>query len=244
MSYILDALRKSDQQRRRGAVPTLHAAPPTVVITKQGIPPAYTLMAVVLLAAGMAIGWLRPWQVSEPSAESALIATKPPVPFPAQTPALQATPLPAPSVKMEADMPLREPGQPVQALPSARATSAKIEEKAKVGHLALAKAVIAPPKDSPKVSPEKPAIAAFANEAPERGVGTLAELPASIRQEIPRMAISGHVYSAEAEGRLVGINDQLVREGESPAPGLVLEQITPDGMVFSYKKYRFRRDAQ
>ncbi len=72
----------------------------------------------------------------------------------------------------------------------------------------------------------------------------MAQLPASIQQEIPKISISGLVYSDDSQGRLVGINDQLLREGEYPAPGLKLEQITPDGVIFSYKKYRFRRDAQ
>ena len=39
--------------------------------------------------------------------------------------------------------------------------------------------------------------------------------------------------------RLVGINDRMLREGDSVEPGLVLEQITPDGMILSYKGYRF-----
>ena len=40
---------------------------------------------------------------------------------------------------------------------------------------------------------------------------------------------------------MVGINDKLLREGATLPPGLMLEQITPEGMVFAYKGYRFRR---
>ena len=40
------------------------------------------------------------------------------------------------------------------------------------------------------------------------------------------------------------LNDQLLHEGESLSPGLVLEQITPDGMVFSFRGYRFRQGVQ
>lgn len=55
------------------------------------------------------------------------------------------------------------------------------------------------------------------------------------------MSISVHAYSSQAGNRLVYINNRLLREGMSLAPGLTLEQITPDGMIFTYKGYRFSR---
>ncbi len=60
MSYILEALRKSDQQRQRGAAPTLLAGPAIAPAPKQTAYWAYGLLAVLLLGAGIAIGWLRP----------------------------------------------------------------------------------------------------------------------------------------------------------------------------------------
>ena len=67
MSYILDALRKSDQQRRRGAAPALLTGQGTAAAPKQPALLSYGLLALVLLGAGIAIGWLRPWQ-PEPAA--------------------------------------------------------------------------------------------------------------------------------------------------------------------------------
>jgi general secretion pathway protein B len=66
-------------------------------------------------------------------------------------------------------------------------------------------------------------------------------LPPAIQQEIPPMAISVHAYSSRPADRIVGINDRLLREGGDVPPGLTLDEITPDGMIFSYKGYRFRR---
>jgi len=79
--------------------------------------------------------------------------------------------------------------------------------------------------------------------AKDSGVINMAELPPSIQQELPKLAILAHSYSSKPKARFVFINDRMVHEEESPAPGLKLEQITPDGMVFSYKGYRFRRNA-
>jgi len=75
-------------------------------------------------------------------------------------------------------------------------------------------------------------------------VVAFSDLPVSIQQEIPKLAISVHAYSPVAKERLVGINDRVLREGEQLAPGLKLEQITLDGMIISYKGYRFRRGVR
>lgn len=63
MSYILDALKKSDQMRKRGAAPTLQSAS---VVSVQ--PPrsrgVYFGLSGAILMCGIAIGWLRPWQAT------------------------------------------------------------------------------------------------------------------------------------------------------------------------------------
>ena len=58
------------------------------------------------------------------------------------------------------------------------------------------------------------------------------------------MTISVHVYSGDPGKRLVGINNRMLREDEHVVPGLKLEQITPDGMIFGYKGYSFRRGVK
>jgi general secretion pathway protein B len=58
------------------------------------------------------------------------------------------------------------------------------------------------------------------------------------------MTITVHAYSRAPKDRLVGVNDKLLHEGDAAAPDLVLERITPDGMVFTYKGVRFQRGVQ
>ena len=58
------------------------------------------------------------------------------------------------------------------------------------------------------------------------------------------MTISVHAYSGNPGDRLVSINNRMLREGDSVAPGLRLEQITPDGMIFGYRGYSFRRGVK
>jgi general secretion pathway protein B len=77
--------------------------------------------------------------------------------------------------------------------------------------------------------------------APEPAVGTLQDLPAQIQREIPVITVGGYIYSGTKADRSVLVNNRLLREGDEAAPGLVLEKMTPSGMVLNYKGYRYRR---
>jgi len=211
MSYILDALKKSDQQRQLGATPTLQAAQVTVAAPKRRVFIPYTLFAAVLLGAGILIGWLQPWQAEQPARMMAPAAAKPPSPVLQQAASATLAVLP----EMPGTM---KPGNPA--------------------HVSAATpAAVAPVPDKPL--PEESA--SVAEVAPEQEAIRFEELPVQIQRELPELTVQLHAYSSKASERLVYINAIRRREGESVIPGVVLEQITPDGMVFSYKGYRFKR---
>ncbi len=210
MSYILDALKKSDQQRQRSAAPTLSSATIAIETTKK--PVYYGLFAVLLLGAGIVIGLLRPWQPELPVAEATYTAAPALV---LKQPAVMSGYASPEMVKKSAQVSMNPP--PV--LPAAP----KVEKP---------QAAVAIDKSVAAVPVEK-----SADAAPR----VLTELPALIQQEIPAMTIQFHAYSAIPANRLVSINSLMLHEGESLMPGLKLEQITVEGMIFSYKGYRFQR---
>jgi general secretion pathway protein B len=195
MSYILDALKKSDQQRNLGTPPTLQFAQATMPAQKRPSIFHYGLLAVVLLCAGVAIGLLRPWQAERLPSETGSIAPGTPVAIrqPAAPPTMTASP----------------------------------EVPANTAHEIAA----APVRQIP---------ANLAAKAHEQQALSFDELPAQIQQEIPEIAVQLHAYSSKPAERLAYINSKKLREGDSVMPGLTLEQITPDGMIFNYKGYRFR----
>lgn len=242
MSYILDALRKSDQQRQRGAAPTLLAGQATAVAPKQPAFLAYGLLAVVLVGAGMLIGWLRPWQPEQAAPGRAeLVAAKPLESTPRQ-------PAPAPSEMAPQPKPerqLQNATPPAQAAPALVPAKPQLPARAKPetdGTPREADAAVSRKTAAP--APEQPVGTAAADAARVPTVISMAELPLSVQQELPAMAISVHAYSGNPGDRLVGINNRMLREGEHVVPGLKLEQITPDGMIFGYKGYRFRRGVK
>lgn len=232
MSYILDALRKSDQQRQRGAAPRLLAARASAAAPKRPAAWAYGLFGIVLLGAGIAIGWLRPWQAEPPAAEP--LAAQRLEPRPAQV---------APVAKAGKQIPAirsRPSAAPAQApARAAEKPQAVATAEPKTGAREIAKQA---PREEPKPAVEKGAGAA--PPPAEQKVVALADLPLAIQQELPNMAISVHAYSGNPKERLVGINNRMLREGDFVQPGLGLEQITPDGMIFSYKGYRFVRGVR
>ncbi|HKQ22979.1 MAG TPA: general secretion pathway protein GspB [Burkholderiales bacterium] len=261
MSYILDALRKSDQQRQRGAAPTLLAVQTAAIAPKQPALLTYGLLAVVLVGAGVVIGWLRPWQTQQavPHTPVAVIV-KPLESIPrVQGPAPSVVAPRPPSPELQA---AQTESAPSETAPQSKDTTQPAETAAagsgkappaKAKPLARAKPEMdGPPRETAATAPEKAAA-----PAPQRSadiaasdatsgppVISMAELPPQVREALPVMTISVHGYSDNPEGRLVGINYRILREGDSVVPGLELQQITPDGMIFSFKGFRFRRGVK
>ncbi len=227
MSYILEALKKSDQQRQRGTTPTLPTAQVSVAAPKQPLLVYYGLLAAVLLGAGITIGWLRPWQAEQPAPATEPSAARSPIPY-------QAAPAPLPEPPEMATKTARELPAPPVAQPAPRGDAMKPDNStpASTGAPGAVASASVP-------LPEK-----TASRAQEQRAIPMAELPLTIQQEIPAMTIQLHAYSGNPSERLVSINSRMLREGGSLTPDLMLEQITPDGMIFSYKGYRFQRGVR
>jgi hypothetical protein len=65
------------------------------------------------------------------------------------------------------------------------------------------------------------------------------ELAPQVRDALPNLSFSMLVYAKKPEGRWININGSKRREGEEIASGLKLEEITPEGAIFSYQGHRF-----
>ncbi len=247
MSYILDALRKSEQQRQRGGAPRLLAVQTMPEADARPVSLKYGLIAAALIGAGFAIGIVRPWQHAQPSS-----ATDPFVaePLNSKGPTLEAPASAFPSVMKSGREPsMRRPGENVKrnadpAVPVAK-RQGSAEEKLAI-HAQIAPPdrtamVVAAPNKATVPTQEMSTNVNHTDVPSEQTVLTLTSLPLSIQREIPAMSIQGHAFSSVPKDRVVLINDRLVQEGEYAAPGLRLEHITPDGLVLSYKNYQFRQ---
>lgn len=107
MSYILEALQKSEHARHRGKVPDLNTLPETTpsVTGHAATPrPPYLAAGFALALAAAILGWWRPWQAAAPHAAApapvAMAAESP-----QQTAGAQPTPQPAPPPQAKPDVP-------------------------------------------------------------------------------------------------------------------------------------------
>jgi general secretion pathway protein B len=254
MSYILDALRKSDQQRRRGAVPGLPAAPVTITVLERSKFFSYALLGIFLLEIIIAIVWLHPWRSQPPEAPTNMSIHQPSQSL--RTPLSELG-------EIAADASAVLPGSPQQQHPSAvsistafaapvpelqlpASTNAEVTYKRTNGTnwTNRTTAIAANPASAnnsrpPTNSDERPEV-----DGQEPNVIASAGPPSSFQATLPPMAIAVHAYSSRPQDRLVSINERVLHEGDYLAPDLKLEQITPDGMIFNYRGNRVQRGAQ
>src|SRR3989344_278622 len=68
---------------------------------------------------------------------------------------------------------------------------------------------------------------------------TMQELPDDIRRELPQLTVGGAMHSDVAANRMLVLNGGVCREGDQPAPGVVLEEIRLKSAVLRYKGHRY-----
>lgn len=84
--------------------------------------------------------------------------------------------------------------------------------------------------------PQAPVAAAA--PTPDR-IFAVADLPAEVQRDLPKLAISGGVHSENAAQRLLIVGGQVLNEGAELAPGVVLEQIRARTAVLRFRGYRY-----
>jgi general secretion pathway protein B len=224
MSYILEALKKSDQQRRQATVPTLSTAHTAAQGPKQPHFSLYALLAVVLIGAGILIGWLQPWRTTPP--QNAQIEPVTPINSTAPAKDNQVSEIHSSALALPARQAIK---------PNAAPTSPDIPTQ-------IQPATTADQTDrTPASAPPSPTQTLA---VPETQVLKLSELPGEIQQRLPNLVIAFHQYSRSPTERRVMINNILLRQGEFITPDLKLEQITPEGMVLGFQGYHFSRGVR
>ena len=230
MSYILEALKKSQAERQLGSAPTLNAVPVGAapqVDARASRRPAWIALSAAALAVALA---LLAWRVTAPASKPAvavLAATAPPLAVvPPSTPeqAMRAAPPPPPPTPVKA----AAPPPPVVAVapPLAVVLPSTPEE---------------PKRAAPRPPPPAPVKAAAPPPpAEDDRLPTLRELPEAIQRTVPSVTFGGYMYSKNPADRLLLIDKALRREGEEVAPGLVLEKLLPKAAVMNFNGYRYR----
>lgn len=263
MSYILDALRKADEERLRGTVPGLHTQPIQLERDqpreRRPLPAwsGFVLGAIVVVA--MAAAWrILSGPAQGPSAAPAQ-ATALPAPTAPPTAAGSTAGPPAAAVAARSaagpvEVPAGNPPSPLVATaPVAPASAAGGEQssstpsKAPTAERTSAAdprtpsaertTAAGPPASRTAKRPERSTTLAAANPAPP--VVPRDQLPDDIQRQLPPLSIGGSMYSPEPSQRMLIVNGEVVREGQAAGAGLVLERVNPRSAVLRFRDYRF-----
>ncbi|QQD21392.1 hypothetical protein GJQ54_06230 [Oceanospirillaceae bacterium ASx5O] len=208
MSYILDALKKSEQQRASAQpVPAAVSLPVATAPAWSALPGALVVLA--LLLSLLLIWW---WPESATELAPQTVTATPPTPVAEPKAVLNSAEV--------ADMPetrLPEAPPPVWVTADPSVTNE--------------------PAAVPELQPALPADSRLAESRPEESrpvearVETRRLPPLQSLRRIPALMINSHIYSPLPEKRSVTINNRAWREGEPLAEGIFLQEITPQGIV-------------
>lgn len=239
MSYILEALKKLEKERKRGRIPGLSEQDAVVYHSQKRAVWPYLLISVLFLNGVVLLWWFL---------------------FGAKDKVLPAVPAVNQEVKSSE---IKESGNVISSdaaesssvsLPSA---SPPARDTASHGTVQPDRSV--PPREvwktanptnnEPRAEKEQQKIEALrqekkaeslADQLPEKKLYSLSELPPSVRESLQNFfTITAYMYSSTPSERKVRINDQMMREGQELEPGIRIEEIVPDGVILTYKKFRF-----
>lgn len=232
MSYILDALKKSEQERKRGDVPdikSIHSKDsPRDSVSKRSWWPLLIGISILLPVAAMVVVLL----TGNDGSPDVAVATS------------------RAAAKSE-------PNDRTTAADSSESKSSHLTTSQKPETT-----IVAGEHSNPEVSSQryKPQPKVVFSETILDGGKTgddvadtpsqindvaipVTEVPESIRRQIPSISFAGHVYSSVSNRRSVMINGKKMREGDAVTAELVLKEITPTGAEFTFQGYRFKLGA-
>ena len=203
MSYILDALKKSEQDRGNGAIPnvqTIHSSALNYHQEKRALWP-WILIAVLITNVFLLIYFLKPEKNMS-----------------------NVAPVPEPTTNNVAPNQNRVPIENNPA-PAPVAITAPVMPEPDTQQVAIADNNIVTTNSTAQTRP--------------KAIVDIDELPANIRQQIPNMVFSAHVYSSSPIQRSLVINDRFMEEGSTVGQDLILVEITRSGAIFDFRDYRF-----
>ena len=220
MSYILDALRKSESERHQGRVPDLGQQVQLIHKPKRKSSALVVWVSVGLLLNAVVLAvvfWPR-----------------------------QPSPVPAPEPDESAPTQIGEPAETAAVEDGPRETSVMTvasepeskpisETNSEPKPIAQERPTIIVPTRSSQQSPRNSSQAA-ASQGP---VPHLVEMSLEFQRTIPDMIFNSHIYASEPSSRRVMINNNYLKAGDSFS-GIRVQRITEEGVVLSKNNQSFR----
>lgn len=223
MSFILDALRKSEIERQRQSGPSIAEIP--VAREDRRLPVALVAIGILLAVnVGVLLFFLlRDSDAREPTASVPEAAPSAPPPVAA---ALPVPVMPAPSADPAmSGFPPATAGEPSDFYPS---------------QVFSEPATMAPDAPDPTLLPAAPAARSGGSvtygDEPSR---PLESLPTELAAGLPELTVDLHIFTDDIAKRAVFINGRRYTQGATLTEGPKVEEITRDGAVLNFRGRRF-----
>lgn len=244
MSYILEALKKSDRERRQGEIPGLqsdHGQLPEPR-EKEGSSGFRLWIVAVIVLAGLGAALAFSWGTHKNDAALREKITA----LEKSVGQLREQPEPAVAAGKAAEShdtgsvttaPGPETGTPERTAPLPEVHTAL---PAPEQQEALAPDNIA--GDHPPEAALSSVMAAGAEPdgQPAESLPLIQDLPAAVRKRLPPIQLAGHVFAEDGAKRMIIINNRICREGDMVEDGLYLDRIIWEGVILRYQQICFR----
>ena len=251
MSYILDALKKTEKERKRGSVPDIMTVQDIKFPGTKKRPLWILLILVVLLLNAIVLIWVSPWKSKKPQPVSGPSYDKQIVAKSQNTSSHELSKAENNKVSTIQDGKTKKTqladnnisSDKKNALQQSKKVNTRNEPKAmpetKITRETSSTTPLKKEEASDVASDTKPDDNHLPLPLPNK-IYHMSELPQSLQQKLPAFAISTFLYSEDPGSRSVRINGQMMREGQYLSAGLKLEEIMQNGMIFSYQNYWFQ----
>jgi general secretion pathway protein B len=259
MSFILDALRKSEHERQRQTGPALAevavAAPKPR--SNRWAPAAIALLLVNLVAIGVLLLWKARGEsdtpaVAAPTAASTsplATAAVPPATAPAPTPEVSVTQA-LPQAAVTTPPPMLRPAEPPPGAGTRNSLEQEMSSDVPPMEQEAAIAAATPPDGRTAVAPARRGSVVY-QSLPEAGPSAADASPQASPDNLPRaddmtargalpeLRLELHVWSTRPQERFVFVNGRRYREGDTTAAGATIEEITREGVIMNSGGSRF-----
>jgi general secretion pathway protein B len=235
MSFILDALKKSEIERQRQSQPGLMDTP---TAQRRGRLPLWAILLGALLAINVVVLAVMLLRSGGPAASAPKKHTGP------ATVAEDRAPMVADHFSPLGQTPVYAPEIPVTAADGA---SSKTSPSSAVSQVAPLAPPLGAPHSTAQRSAPRPALRrpdpllsdADAKADNEEVLPSINQVNLTGAQALPELHLDVHVYATKASDRFVYINMRKYHEGNSLPEGPVVEHIRRDGVVLNYQGLRF-----
>ena len=216
MSYILDALKKSEQDRGHGSIPdvqTVHSSSLNYRSEKRAYWPYILITAVVLNLLAITYFLI---EKNTPSDKQAI-----------EVPAVEKQAV-AEHVLAAQDKTIETDSSNVEITKPAPELTTKPEP------------AVTSPAEPVRNPVKKQAVIETSTSADSNTINSEStiidfhDLPESIKLQLPAIIVSAHVYSSNPAQRSIVINNNFMEEGDYVLDGLILIEITSNGAIFNF----------